>query len=95
MAWGGRDNLQISRADVRVNGDRATIRISTTVNRPVEFMGAVRTSSAGFFEVDIDNSSEGAVVGLARVDYTNANRLDRIDLNGNVGSSRIRVDFRR
>ncbi|MCW5964043.1 MAG: hypothetical protein KIT83_08385 [Bryobacterales bacterium] len=95
VAWNGRDNLLVSRADVRVNGNRAMVRIDTTANRSVEFQGVIRNSSAGFYEVDLDNSSEGAVVGVMRVDYTNNNRLDRIDLNGNAGRDRIRIDFRR
>lgn len=95
VAWNGRDNLQVNRAVVRVNGNRATVSINTTVNRTVEFQGVIRESSSGFFEVDLDNSSEGAVVGVMRVDYSNNNRLDRVDINGNAGRDRIRIDFRR
>ncbi len=95
VAWGGRDNLQVNRTDVRVNGTRATVRIFTTANRTVEFQGNVRESGNGFFEVDLDNSSEGAVDGVMRVDYSNTNRLDRVDINGNSGRERIRIDFRR
>lgn len=95
VSWTGRDNLQASRIDVRVDGNRATLRVNTTANRAVEFTGNVRSSSGGFFEVDLDNSSEGPVTGVARVDYTNNNRLDRVDINANAGRDRVRVDFRR
>jgi hypothetical protein len=95
VAWAGRDNLQISGADTQVNRTRVIVRISTTVNRTVEFQGNIRESGNGFFEVDLDTSSEGAVDGVMRVDYSSTNRLERIDINGNAGRDRIRIDFRR
>ncbi|MCC6263999.1 MAG: hypothetical protein IT169_10510 [Bryobacterales bacterium] len=95
LSWDRRANLTANRAAVRVNGDRAEIRVETSENRTVEFRGRVTSSSNGFFEVDLDDSSEGAIDGVARVDYRNNNTLDRIDLYGNSGNSRFRVDFRR
>ena len=95
LTWSGRQARPPIGAAVRGNGDRATIRINTTANRTIEFQGVVRSSSSGFFEVDLDGSSEGAVVGMARVDYSNNTRLDRVDINGNAGRDRIRVDFKR
>lgn len=95
LTWDRRANLNANRASAQVTGDRAVIRIETSENRTVEFRGRVTSSSDGFFEVDLGDSSEGAIDGMARVDYSNNNRLDRIDLYGNSGNSRFRVDFRR
>ncbi len=95
VTWDRRANLSASRAAVQVTGDRAVIRIETLENRTVEFRGRISSSSDGFFEVALDGSSEGAIDGVARVDYRNNNTLDRIDLYGNSGNNRFRVDFRR
>lgn len=95
VTWDRRAELTVTRANVRVNNDRAIIRIDTTANRTVEFRGRVTNSSAGFFEVELDGSSEGSLTGMARVDYRNQNTIERIDLYGNAGNDRFRVDFRR
>ncbi len=95
VTWDKRANLTINRSSVKVTGDRAVIRIDTTDKRPVEFRGRITSSSNGFFEVALDDSTEGAIDGVARVDYRSNNTLDRIDLYGNSGNSRFRVDFRR
>ncbi|MCL4782723.1 MAG: hypothetical protein KJZ70_06790 [Bryobacterales bacterium] len=95
VTWDRRANLTANRASVRVTGERAVIRIETSENRTVEFRGRVTSSSDGFFEVDLDDSTEGAIDGMARVDYRNNSTLDRIDLYGNSGNNRFRVDFRR
>lgn len=95
VQWSGRQNLNATQSSVNVNGNRATIRVNTSENRTVEFSGNVRSSSNGILEVDLDQSSEGAFNGVARIDYSNRNRLDRVDINGTAGRNRVRVDFRR
>ncbi|MDZ7640144.1 MAG: hypothetical protein U5J83_18145 [Bryobacterales bacterium] len=95
VTWDRRANLNINRANVQVTRDRAVIRIETAENRTVEFRGRLTSSSSGFFEVDLDGSTEGAIDGVARVDYRNNNTLERIDLYGNAGNDRFRFDFRR
>lgn len=95
VAWDRRGDLTVSRATVRVTGDQAVIRIDTTANRTVEFRGRISSSSEGLFEVDLDGSSEGVVDGVARVDYRNRNTIERIDLYGNAGNDRFKIDFRR
>lgn len=95
VTWDRRANLNVNRSTVQVSGDRATIRIETTENRPVEFRGRITSSSNGFFEVALDDSTEGKIDGVARVDYRSNNALDRIDLYGNSGNNRFRLDFRR
>ena len=64
-------------------------------NRTVELRGAITSSSNGFFEVDLDGSSEGNIDGVARIDYRNNSALERIDVYGNAGNDRFRFDFRR
>lgn len=93
--WDRRADLSISRANVTVSGNRATIRFQTTANRNVELRGAITSSSNGFFEVDLDGSSEGNIDGVARIDYRNNSTLERIDVYGNAGNDRFRFDFRR
>jgi hypothetical protein len=95
IGWTGRQTLTPNRVTVRVNNDRVTIQVFTRENRTVQFDGVVLESSQGFFEVDLDRSSEGPVNALARIDYANNNRLDRLDINGNAGTATVHVDFQR